>query len=152
MTLLSDRGEEASIKRKLEHGVRPEDCEEIRRLYARYAWTTDNGEWEARAACFTRDGSFEAPGIDKIIGRAALIKAGSGYKASLGAARTQHVCTNIQFDLDGDRGEGGCYFQYYLTRDGVSALQAVGFYHDQFRKLDGKWLFESRSVTIDGMP
>ena len=132
--------------------MRLEDCEEIRQLYARYAWTTDNGEWEARAACFAQDGSLEAPGIDKVTGRDALITAGAAYKASLGAARTRHVCTNVRFDLDGDRGEGGCYFQYYLMRDGVSNLEAVGVYRDELRRLDGNWLFKSRSIAVDAFP
>ena len=140
---------QASINRKWEDGMRFEDCEEIRRLYARYAWTTDKGEMEARAGCFTPDGSFQAPGMAKVIGREALIKAGSANRAALGGAQPQHVCTNIQFDLDGDRGEGGCYLQYYLTRDGATTLAAVGFYRDQFRRLDGKWLFESRVITVE---
>jgi len=139
-------------ERKREGVVRPEDCEEIRRLYARYAWTTDKGEMEARAGCFTPDGSFQAPGMAKVIGREALIKAGSANRAARGGAQPQHVCTNIQFDLDGDRGEGGCYFQYYITRDRVSALQGVGVYRDQFRRLDGKWLFQNRALTLDSMP
>jgi len=129
--------------------MRLEDCEEIRQLYARYAWTTDKGEWEARGACFTQDGSFEAPGME-VVGRETLIEHGRDYNASLGAnARTHHVCTNVKFDLEGDRGEGGCYFQYYLTRDGVTALEAVGFYSDRLRRENGNWLFESRSIVLD---
>ena len=132
--------------------MRLEDSEEIRRLYARYAWTTDNGEAEAWAACFTQDASFVAPGADKVIGREALIEMASAHWASLGAAKQRHVLTNIRFDLDGDRGEGGCYVQYYLTRDGSTALKGLGVYRDQFRRVDGEWLFESRAVTQDGIP
>ena len=132
--------------------MRLEDCEEIRRLYSRYAWATDKGDTAAWAACFTRDGSLETPGLAKVIGREALIERGSAHAASLGAAQLRHVFTNILFDLDGDRGEGGCYFQYYLTRNGVSALEGVGIYRDQFRRLDGKWLFQSRALTLDSMP
>jgi len=129
--------------------VRLEDCEEIRQLYARYAWTTDHGQWEARANCFTPDGSFEAPGIDKVTGRDALTTASAEYRAVLGTAQTRHVCTSVRFELDSDRGEGGCYFQYYLTRDGVTSLEAVGVYHDRLRRVDGSWLFESRSIALD---
>jgi len=139
-------------ERKREGVVRPEDCEEIRRLYARYAWTTDTAEAEGWAACFTPDGGFEAPGMAKTVGREALIKVANANKASLGGAQQRHVFTNIQFDLDGDRGEGGCYFQYYITRDRVSALQGVGVYRDQFRRRDGKWLFQNRALTLDSMP
>jgi 3-phenylpropionate/cinnamic acid dioxygenase small subunit len=142
---------ETTINRKWERGMRLEDCEEIRRLYARYCWTTDNGDWEGRAACFTHDGSFVAPGLEKSAGREALVESSRAYKEFLGPILTQHVCTNVRFELDGDRGEGGCYFQYYQTQDGVSSLAAVGFYHDKFRKEDGKWLFESRSIGINGM-
>jgi len=142
---------EGSVKRK-QGGASLEDAEEIRRLYSRYAWATDKGDNLTWPACFTPDGSFVAPGMAKITGREALIKMADANTASLKGSQTRHVFTNIRFDLDGDRGEGGCYFQYYVTHDRVSELKGVGFYLDQYRRLGGKWLFQSRAVALDNMP
>lgn len=127
-----------------------EDREEIRELYAHYAYAIDNGKYDEWMDCFTEDGTFESPRFGKHSGRDGLRKFCAIYKDSLGGAKPFHQMTNVTFKIDGDSASGGCYLTYYHCKDGKAALSAAGHYTDKLRKANGGWRFESRKVTIDG--
>jgi SnoaL-like protein len=127
-----------------------EDREQIRELYARYAYTIDYGAHEEWVRCFTEDGVFESPRFGRHAGHAALLKFTATYKESNGAAQVRHMMTNVTFELNGDAATGGCYLTYYHCRGGKATLEALGRYEDELRKVDGKWLFQRRRVYIDG--
>ncbi len=42
-----------------------DDREQIRELYARYAFTIDHGPYEDWVKCFTEDGVFESPRLGR---------------------------------------------------------------------------------------
>ncbi len=127
-----------------------QDRLDIHELYARYAATIDNGEYEDWLSCFTEDGVFESTRFGKHVGREGLRKFTKIYRESLGGAQVLHAITNVYFKIEGDAGAGSCYLLYYHCKDGKIQQAAVGRYKDTLRKVDGRWLFASRKVSLDG--
>ncbi len=127
-----------------------DDREEIRELYARYAFTIDHGPYEDWVKCFTPDGVFDSPRMGRHEGHEGLRKFTAMYKHSAGDALVRHMITNVTFRIEGDRAMGGCYLNYYHVKGGKATLEALGRYQDELRKVDGEWLFQYRRVYIDG--
>jgi 3-phenylpropionate/cinnamic acid dioxygenase small subunit len=127
-----------------------EDREQIRELYARYAYTIDYGPYDEWVRCFTEDGVFESPRFGRHAGHTALRRFTATYQESNGAAQVRHMMTNVTFHIDGDRATGGCYLTYYHCKSGKATLEALGRYEDELRKVNGEWLFQRRRVSIDG--
>ena len=127
-----------------------EEREQVRELYARYAFTIDYNRFEEWVRCFTEDGVFESPIFGRHQGSQGLLKFTAQYKESMGGAKVIHVMSNLSFRLDGEHGTGGCYLNYYHVKDGKLSLAALGRYEDHLRRVNGEWLFESRKVHIDG--
>jgi 3-phenylpropionate/cinnamic acid dioxygenase small subunit len=127
-----------------------EDREQIRELYARYAYTVDLGRYPEWVQCFTEDGVFESPIFGQHKGADGLLKFTALYKASQGGAQVRHVMSNVTFAINGDQATGGCYLSYYHCKDGKVALAALGRYEDKLCKFNGEWRFASRKVHLDG--
>jgi hypothetical protein len=127
-----------------------EDREQIRELYARYAFTIDYGPYDEWVKCFTSNGVFDSPRLGRHEGHDGLMKFTAMYKASSGDAQVRHMMTNVTFRIEGDAAVGGCYLTYYHCKSGKATLQAIGRYQDELRKVDGEWLFQYRRVFIDG--
>ena len=60
----------------------PDDREQIRELYARYAITIDNSRFEDWVDCFTPDGIFESPIYGQFAGHAKLREFTQSYQRS----------------------------------------------------------------------
>lgn len=127
-----------------------DDREQIRELYARYAFTIDHGPYEEWVKCFTADGVFDSPRLGRHEGHDALRNFTVMYKNSAGDAQVRHMMTNVTFRVEGDRAMGGCYLTYYHVKNGKATLEALGRYQDELRKVNGEWLFQYRRVYIDG--
>jgi 3-phenylpropionate/cinnamic acid dioxygenase small subunit len=127
-----------------------EDREELRELYARYAATIDNGQFEEWIDCFTEDGIFESTRFGRHVGREGLRRFTQIYRESLGGAQVRHILTNLMLQIENDHGIGSCYLTYYHCKDGRVQQSAVGRYRDTLRKSGGRWLFASRTVALDG--
>ena len=85
----------------------PEDREQIRELYARYAFTIDHGPYDEWVKCFTADGVFDSPRLGRHEGQDALRKFTVTYKNSAGDAQVRHMMTNVTFRIEGDAGWAG---------------------------------------------
>jgi len=127
-----------------------EDREQIRELYARYAYTIDYGPYEEWVNCFTDDGVFDSPRFGRHAGHKALLSFTAMYRDSNGDAKVRHMMTNVTFRVNGDSATGGCYLTYYHCKNGKAILEAIGRYEDELRKAEGNWLFARRRVFIDG--
>ncbi len=127
-----------------------EDREQIRELYARYAYTVDFYRYSEWVQCFTEDGVFESPIFGEFKGPQGLLKFTAMYKESQGGSQVRHVMSNITFQITGAAATGGCYLTYYHCKDGKVSLAALGRYEDQLRKVNGEWLFVRRKVHLDG--
>lgn len=130
--------------------VNLQDRLDIHELYARYAVAIDNHEADDWVACFTSDGSFESGRFGKHVGRDGLARFTKLYRESLGGASVLHIITNVYFKIEGEAGTGTCCLTYYHCKEGKIQQEAVGRYMDTLRKVDGRWFFASRKVTLDG--
>jgi len=127
-----------------------QDRLDVKELYSRYALTIDDNEADAWVDCFTEDGTFESGRFGKHTGKDGLKKFTKLYRESLGGAKVMHVITNVHFKLEGDAGAGTCYLIYYHCKEGKIQQAAVGRYRDTLRKVNGRWYFASRQVSLDG--
>ena len=127
----------------------PDDREQIRELYARYALYVDASRFEDWVDCFTEDGIFESPSFGKHAGRDALRKFCASYKESWAGAQVRHMMVNVSFDVHGDHAHGCCNLIYFHIKNGKTELAAVGGYKDELRKVNGEWRFAHRQVYVD---
>jgi 3-phenylpropionate/cinnamic acid dioxygenase small subunit len=71
-----------------------------------------------------------------------------------GTPRTKHVTTNPIIEIDEDAGTASCrsYYTVLQQTDG-SGPQAIvaGRYHDRFERVDGRWRFSYRDLTLIDM-
>lgn len=121
-------------------GLSVEDRLAIEELVARYNHATDYGDADARAATFTEDGVFTSG--DRVrTGREEV-------RQSPHHPGWQHWTGNYVIKGAGDEATLTCY----LTLYGVSKprhMRITGVYRDVLRKVDGEWLFASRTFTAD---
>ncbi|MGE0227838.1 MAG: nuclear transport factor 2 family protein [Dehalococcoidia bacterium] len=114
-------------------------------LAARYSHATDHGDGEALAATFTEDGVFDGPGGSRQ-GRAAHVEATNALGASGMVLR--HFISNAVIEGDGDAATMQLYVEVKNLGD-LTTPMLIGRYHDELRRVDGRWLFARRSVEVD---
>ncbi|MCH2172825.1 nuclear transport factor 2 family protein [Myxococcota bacterium] len=125
--------------------------ESIRDLIGRYNANGDSGRFDPMLELFAEDATMELPtGIHQ--GRAAIRAMFEGVATSTGAgpsARAQfirHFTATHQIDvLSRTEARSRCYYAVLTDR----GLDHWGRYIDEFRNIDGRWLFWHRKVTTD---
>jgi 3-phenylpropionate/cinnamic acid dioxygenase small subunit len=69
-----------------------------------------------------------------------------------GTPHTRHVTTNVAVEVDDDAGTGTArsYYTVFQQTDDLP-LQAIiaGHYRDTFRRVDGRWAFDTREMFVD---
>ena len=67
-----------------------------------------------------------------------------------GTPKTKHMTTNVRIDEAAGTAEGKAYYCVTQATD-VLPLQVIvtGHYHDSFRRIDGRWWFDTRTMFID---
>jgi len=126
---------------------RLEDLEEIRALRIRYGRCLDAKDFIGMATLFTEDGELVAPlGVAK--GRAAIAATIDQKLEEIPAG--YHYYSNTAIELDGDRARMWVMFAY-VQPDSKSWPKAwlTGHYDDDVVRVDGGWLFERVTITID---
>lgn len=123
--------------------------EAIRDLVARYNANGDAGRFDAMLALFAEDARLEVPG-ETLRGLDAIRKFMEGVASDEGRKPIQllrHFTATHQIDLESPTtARGRCYFQV-LTDAG---LDHWGRYVDTYVEHDGRWLFSTRRVSVDG--
>lgn len=69
-----------------------------------------------------------------------------------GTPKTKHNTTNVQLDIDEERGTARSTSYYCVTQATPELpLQVIvtGHYQDTFHRVDGAWCFESRTMFVD---
>ncbi len=122
---------------------RIEDQQAIAQLRARYCHLLDDRQWDDFVALFDEDGLFS--GLETVRGRKALRAFFERFAAA--TPEYYHFCTNGSADIDGDRATGRITLEYLSAVDGVSYVSA-GHYDDVMQRVDGRWLFQSRTITF----
>ncbi|MEN8161040.1 MAG: nuclear transport factor 2 family protein [Myxococcota bacterium] len=124
--------------------------EAIRDLVARYNANGDAGRFGPMLELFAEDAVLEIPGSTHR-GKAeirALFEGVSGRTGEGRAARLiRHFTATHQIDVLSETEARGRAYYAVLTDRG---LDHWGRYVDEYRRIDGRWLFWRRKVTTDG--
>jgi hypothetical protein len=128
--------------------------EAIRELAAAYAHAADGGRFDALVALFTPDGALQVDDRDPLVGPDAIRGFVGGTQVSVQATATatrgyiRHHVTSHTITIDGpDAAHGAAYF-FVVTERGPDHW---GRYRDLYVRRDGRWLFASRKVRVDGV-
>ena len=123
--------------------------EGIRDLVARYNANGDSGRFDAMLALFAEDATLELDG-EALQGRAEIRAFFERVARRTGAGRdaafVRHFTGTHQIDVLSERdARGRCYYAVLTER----GLDHWGRYVDEYRRLDGRWLFQRRKITLD---
>ncbi len=126
--------------------------ESIRDLVARYNANGDSGRFGPMLELFAPDAVMEVP-QQTCRGRESIrvffedVASGTGGGSGSRAAFIRHFTATHQIDIEGeDTAAGRCYYAVLTDR----GLDHWGRYVDRYRRIEGRWLFEHRKVTLDG--
>jgi ketosteroid isomerase-like protein len=125
-----------------------EDIEEIRNLKARYAAACDdNYNADAIAELFAEDAVWDAGALGHAEGRVAIRKFFSRSAEFFPFA--VHNVMNPIIEVDGDRATGQWYMLQPATlAKGNQAVWLAAVYHDEYVRIDGRWMFKRLRVTL----
>jgi len=119
--------------------------EHVRDVIAHYNLAGDRGHIDDMMALFAPDAVLTIDGVDHT-GRDAIRALFTSAK-SPHPELVRHFTATLQIDVPSpDHASARCYFQV-LT---VHGLDHWGRYSDGFRCIEGRWMFTSRAVRIDG--
>ncbi len=134
-----------------------EDRIAVEDVMARYVWAVDSLDPEGYVAVFTEDAIIDSNGsiskgheeIRKIV--TGLIQRRDDNKAKgLPASNLHHVISNVRISFQ-KPGEA-LHLSYWQTvirdKDGKMTAAAMGRSEDQLVKRNGKWLIQSRKLTV----
>ena len=125
--------------------------EEIRDLVTRYNSNSDTGRFQQLLELFDDTSVMTLYGTDVYTGTKEIINIFNSAKGRLGNDDTpryiRHYVATHQIDVESEtRASGRCYF-VVITHIGVDHW---GRYIDTYKKVNGKWLFDTRKVHVDG--
>ena len=131
---------------------------EIENLLYTYAERMDAGDLEGVADLFSHGRIAAAPeappdqtfeGRERVLG---LYRGSARIYDDDGTPHTKHVTTNaiIEVDNGADSASARSYYTVF-QRVGDMPLQPIiaGRYHDTFRRIDGRWWFDTRIILVD---
>lgn len=121
------------------------DIEAIKALKARYCWYTDDPEQYHRfPELFTDDAVFIEEPIDHLEGKAAIEDWNEEYAGVAAWSRHYAVTPLIEVAPDGQSASGrwqALLLSIQNIDGGEQMLWASGTYVEEYRKVDGQWLF-----------
>ncbi|TMK54946.1 MAG: nuclear transport factor 2 family protein [Actinobacteria bacterium] len=135
-----------------------DDSRSIENLLYTYAERIDAGDLEGVADLFahgqitaqadtTTAQRFE--GRDEVLG---MYEAATRLYEDNGTPHTKHVTTNAIIDVD-ERAGTAVARSYYTVFQQTDALPLqpiiAGRYHDTFKRIDGAWWFDTRTMFVD---
>ena len=113
-------------------------------LTGRFAEAADNKDADAYAALFAPDARFEPGPIPMMQGREAVREFIRGLPPDV--PRTWHQMTSSRIDYLGEGRAQGCVYYLALSETGIDHW---GRYEDEYREVDGRWLFQVRLCRIE---
>lgn len=129
---------------------------EIRELLFRYARGLDTQDWSLLSSVFTPDARLDYTSVDGPSGPRDEVVAWL-ERALTPVPMTQHFITNIEIDLEGDRGTVRAMFYNPMQLPGVEALaHCGGNYHHQVVRTPEGWkserLVEETKWAVNPIP
>jgi ketosteroid isomerase-like protein len=134
-----------------------EDRVEIQDLVARYTFHTDVKDYAAVPPLFAEDGVWDESvlGAPAAEGRAAIEQTFAGFETA-GIDSIIHIngCHLISA-YDGDSASGSSHLHAEIRALGRT-VRILGYYADDYVKVDGTWLFQRRELVelapTEGLP
>ena len=134
-----------------------EDRIAVEDVMARYVWAVDSLDPEGYVAVFTEDAMIDSNGsvskgyeaIRKIVTN--LIQRRDDNKAKgLPTSNLYHVISNVRitFPKPGEALHQSYWQTVRRDKDGAMAAAAMGRSEDRLVKRNGKWLIQSRKLTV----
>lgn len=118
---------------------------EIQRAIVRMARAMDERDWAALDDILLPDATANL-GMGTVAGRAAIVAFIRTFLDDCGP--TQHLLGNLLVDVDGETAMSRCYVSDMHKGQGEKAhltFSTLGDYHDQWRKVDGRWRMTHRT-------
>jgi uncharacterized protein (TIGR02246 family) len=134
-----------------------EDRIAVEDVMARYVWAVDSLDADGYVAVFTEDAVIDANGsiskghaeIRKIV--TSLIQRRDDNKAKgLPASNLYHMTSNVRitFPKPGEALHQSYWQTVRRNKDGTMIAAAMGRSEDRLVKRNGKWLIQSRTLTV----
>jgi uncharacterized protein (TIGR02246 family) len=134
-----------------------EDRIAVEDVMARYVWAVDSFDADGYVAVFTEDATIDSNGsiskgheeICKIV--TGLIQRRDDNKAKgLPASSLHHVISNVRitFPKPGEALHQSYWQTVIRDKDGKMSAAAMGRSEDRLVKRSGKWLIQSRKLTV----
>ena len=134
-----------------------EDRIAVEDVMARYVWAVDSFDAEGYVAVFTDDAVIDANGtiskgreeIRKVV--TGLIQRRDDNKAKgLPSSNLYHVISNVRitFPSPGEALHQSYWQTVRRDKDGAMVAAAMGRSEDRLVKRNGKWLIQSRKLTV----
>ncbi len=120
--------------------------EGVRATLAAYAHALDDGRVEDVVATFTTDGTVDLPGMGVHSGTEELLAAYSQWVPRL---PQRHLIVNTHVgEWSDDAATAVSDLVFLLKREDAWAVQMVGRYHDELRRVDAEWRFHHRRAEF----
>lgn len=131
-----------------------EDIEAIRQLKARYCAACDDAHNPVTLApLFAEDAVWEATGVGRAEGRAAIAALLGGIGRSGTIKNSAHHALNPIIDVDGDRATGHWRLIMLYTgyrRDGSPQYRRIiGWYREHYVRIDERWQFQQLFCQVE---
>ena len=128
---------------------------DIQRVISDYAWACDNRDWVLLKSVFTDDAYLDYSSTEGPAGSRDEVVA--WLEQSLGQVLIQHVVSNFQIDLGGDRANVRAMFYTSVDLPDLAELLVTGGYYDEeFVRTSDGWkiqrLFEDNRWMRPSMP
>ena len=115
---------------------------DVQRVLHDYAWACDNKDWSLLRSVFTAGAQLDYSSTGGPVGGREEV-VGWLEKSLSQVAVMQHVVSNFQVDVSGDRAAGRAMFLTSARIPGLDDMLVTGGYYDlAFRREPGGWKIE----------
>jgi SnoaL-like domain len=125
------------------------DYAEISSLLYRYAELLNTGQFDLVGELFSR-GRVSVEGNPNVyVGAAEVAEMYRSTTSSENGVDSLLFTSNVQVSIEGEEAKAKSYFIAYHQRPGAILPVVGGRYRDRFNRIDDKWTFVERIMTID---
>jgi hypothetical protein len=125
------------------------DYAEISSLLFRYAELLNTGQFDLVGELFAQ-GRVSVEGSPKVyVGAAEVAEMYRSTTSSENGVDSLLFNSNVQVSIEGEQASAKSYFIAYHQRPGVIRPVVGGRYRDRLSRIEGKWTFVERIMTID---
>jgi hypothetical protein len=123
---------------------------EIIQLMYEYNRATDHQDFERLAACFTETGVFVGAWATWTM-RPQAHEFAEFVRNRTNVGEVRHFISHPLINVEGNTATAvTALLMTRLDGDGRPTVELTGEYHDLLTLVDGQWLFERRTVVVDG--